>query len=338
VTSRKQELFERGVVILSFDTEQMWGHSDYLSDMQFQERYPGAFEAHDWLLNRLCRADIRATWFVVGGLALPGSQGPRDQRMAMLPDAWTSAVPAGSETTAPLWYRRSFVERLREASPSQAIGLHGGLTHLIWTDPRCTREIAEYELAEGVQALKQAGICPCTFSHPREQERYYDLLPLYGIRCYRGRTPTLAFRMGRTLPGAILRILDEMRRATPPPVWPRQVLPGLWTIPASLFLYPIGRARTRLVPLRCRVERFRRGIDAAVRDHGIFHYCLHPDNLTEAPGGFSMFDEMLGELVARREHGDIEIATLADVAGRMQSENAVTSPLKTSLGAFPCRQ
>src|SRR5258706_13457770 len=115
MTSMKKEVFERGVVILSFDTEQIWGHADYLNDAHFLERYRGAFEAHDRLLDRLCAADIRATWFLVGGLAVGGSEGARDRRMAGLPAECTSGVPAGSEMTAPLWYRRSFVERLRKA-------------------------------------------------------------------------------------------------------------------------------------------------------------------------------------------------------------------------------
>ncbi len=327
----RQDLFERGMVILSFDTEQVWGHSDYCNEAQFLERYPGAFEAHDKLLDRLCAADIPATWFMVGGLALRGSQGARDTRMVGLPAAWTSTVPAGSERTAPGWYRHSFVKRLREAQPRQEIGLHGGLIHLIWSDRRVTRDIARRELAEGVRALNELGVSPSSFSFPREQERYYDLLPPYGISCYRGRTPTLAMRLGRTIPGSIVRILDEMRRATPPPVWPREVMPGLWNIPASLFLYPIGKSRSRLVPLRSRVERFRRGIDAAVRHRGIFHYCLHPDNLAEAPGGFSMFDDILEQLVRRRERGDIEIATLADVTGRMLAKPVVASPANPQL-------
>src|SRR5438105_3241521 len=117
MTWMKPELFERGMAILSFDTEQVWGNSDNFTEAQFLERYPGAFEAHDRLLDRLCEADIAATWFLVGGLALPGSDGARDTRMAGLPAVWTSRVPAGSERTAPGWYRRSFVKRLKEAQP-----------------------------------------------------------------------------------------------------------------------------------------------------------------------------------------------------------------------------
>ena len=102
--------------------------------------------------------------------------------MAGLPADWTVGIPSGHETTAPMWYRRSFVERLREARPFQEIGLHGGLTHFIWTDGRATRDVVRWELAEGVKALEQALVRPLSFSFGREEEAYHMLLPGYGIR------------------------------------------------------------------------------------------------------------------------------------------------------------
>src|SRR5690242_10686001 len=105
--------FDRGVVILSFDVEQIWGYLDLLEEAQFRKQHPEALEAHIRLLECLAAANVSATWFVVGGLALHGSQGERDQRMAGLPYKWTERIPAGDELTAPLWYRRSFVEALR---------------------------------------------------------------------------------------------------------------------------------------------------------------------------------------------------------------------------------
>jgi hypothetical protein len=198
--------------------------------------------------------------------------------------------------TNPLWYRRSFVERLRVACPPQEIGLHGGLTHLIWTDPRATRHAVKWELAEGVKALERASVRPLSFSFGREQEAYHELLPAHGIRSYRGRTATLSHRLGPTLPGALLRVFDELVSATPPVVWPQETLPGLWNIPSSLFLYPIGPSRARLVALRSRVERFRRGLEAAARHRGIFHFCLHPENLAESHYGFSILDDILDRL------------------------------------------
>jgi hypothetical protein len=110
-----------------------------------------------------------------------------------------------------------------------------------------------------------------------------------------------------------LRALDEFRWATPPPVWPLETLPGLWNIPSSLFLYPIGRLRTRMVGLRSRVERFSRGVEAAARYRGIFHFCLHPENLAESSDGFSMFEDMLEKLVRARERGDVEVLTMRGV-------------------------
>ena len=232
--------FESGAVILSLDTEQIWGYSDQLSETQFQRRYPGALDAQFKVLACLTHAGVSATWFLVGGMALPASLGAHDRRMAGLPLDWTASIPAGDEISSPLWYRRSFVEQLRQARPFQEIGLHGGLTHLIWTDAaRHPRSLAA-ELAEGVQALQQALVRPLSFSFGREQEAYHDLLPAHGIRCYRGRTVTRAFQLGPTFSGAWRA--SSMNCAVPRlrPVWPHETLPGLWNIPSSAFLYPIG--------------------------------------------------------------------------------------------------
>src|SRR5215471_3542670 len=271
-------LFERGVFILSIDTEQIWGYADYLTDAQFLRRFPGSIDAQQELLARLCAAGISATWFVVGGMALPGSSGPDDPRLAGVPRDCVARIPAGNEATMPLWYRESFVQRLHRARPQQEIALHGGLTHFIWTDARATRDVAAWELAEGMRALQRLGIEPCSFSFGRNLEAYLDLLPAQGIRVFRGRLPVLAWELGQTLPGAMVRLIEEIRRTTPPPVWPSQTIPGLWTIPSSTFLYPIGPARARLVGLRSRIERFTLGLEAAARHRGIFHFSLHPEN------------------------------------------------------------
>ncbi len=310
--------FERGAVILSFDTEQIWGYFDQLNEQQFQSRYPNALETHEKLLACLCAADVSATWFIVGGMTLPESEGAADPRMLGLLKAWTARIPRGREGTAPLWYRRSFVERLREARPFQEVGLHAGLTHLIWTDTRATRNVVKLELAEGVKALQEALVPPLSFSFAREQEAYHELLPKAGIRSYRGRTPVLACRLGPTLPGMLLRALDELTRATPPPVWPQETLPGLWNIPSSLFLYPIGPSRTTVLALRSRLERFTRGVEAAARYRGIFHFCLHPENLAESREGFSLFGDILECLTRFRDRGDIEVLTVGQVAARME--------------------
>ena len=230
--------FEGGVVILSLDTEQIWGYLDQMNEAQFRIRYPDALAAQEKVLACLSAAGVSATWFLVGGMALRGSDGARDPRMAGLPAEWTEKIPAGVEATTPLWYRHSFVQRLRKARPFQEIGLHGGLTHLIWTDEAATRDVVKRELSEGVKALEQAQVRPLSFSYGREQEAYHELLPAHGIRCYRGRTAARAFQLGPTLRGKLARLLDELRRETPPPVWPQETLPGLWNIPVIAVPLP----------------------------------------------------------------------------------------------------
>jgi hypothetical protein len=310
--------FERGVVLLSFDTEQIWGYLDLFDEARFRRQYPDAIGAHTRMLGALERAGISATWFMVGGLALRSSEGSRDRRFSALPGEWTARIPAGDEETEPLWYRRSLIRSLRTAQPRQEIGLHGGLSHFIWTHPLGTREVLRSELVEGLKALEQAGVSPVSFSFAREQETCLDLLPEHGIRCYRGPTVARAYRMGTGISGKLARVFDEVRRATPAPVWPDEVIPGLWTIPASLFLYPIHPSRTRVTGLRSRIERFHRGVDAAIRHRGIFHYCLHPENLCESPHGFEIFEHMLHQLIVSRDRGDIEVLTMADVVSRLE--------------------
>jgi len=321
--SERRNPFERGVAMLSVDTEQIWGYLepslDPLDEPQFQSRYPDAIGAHEKLLTCLTFAGISATWLVVGGMTLLRSYGAEDPRMIGLPADWTVKIPSGCQITKPLWYRQSFVDRLRKASPLQEIGLHAGLTHFIWTDARATRDVVKRELYEGIKALQQAHVRPRSFSFGRDQEAFHELLPAHGIRAYRGRTPVLAYRLGRTLPGALWRVMDELLRTTPPPVWPRETLPGLWNIPSSMFLYPIRPSRTRIVALRTRLERVSRGLEAAARHRGIFHLSLHPENLTESPQGFSLFGDILERMSRARERGDIEILTMAEAAARMSA-------------------
>jgi len=288
------EAFERGVVVMSIDTEMLWGYHDELNETSFEARYPNSPETHTKLLKRLTDAGVSATWFVVGALALP-------------------------ENTR-LLHCRPFLERLRDATPAQEIGLHGGLTHLLWKDVRTSRQSARLELRAGIDALAELCGPPVSFSFARNLEAFHELLPQHGIRCYRTLPPTVSWRLGRTLPGAMLRGLDEVRCARPPVVWPSQVIPQLWSIPASMFLYPIGAARARVIGLRSRVARFSRGIKAAARRRGVFHFCFHPENLAESPQGFHLLDDMLEKLIGAERRGDIEILTMREVLARVERQ------------------
>jgi hypothetical protein len=295
--------FERGVAIISIDTELMWGYRDLMGEPKFEARFPDSPIAHTQMLAHLCAAQVSATWFVVGALALHDS------------------VP-GYPGRGPLWQCPEFLDELKRACPAQEIGVHGGLTHLIWEQARVTREMADQELTEGIKALRSVCSAPSSFSFPRNREAYHDLLAPNGIRAFRGQLPALAWQIGRTIPGIALRVLDELRRGTPPAVYPYESFPGMWSIPASMFLYPIGPRRTWLLGLRSRVERFRRGLEAAAQSRAIFHFCLHPENLAESPQGIPLLDDLLDTLMRFRSRGDIEVMTMRDVMDRLQGEKS----------------
>ena len=334
---------ERGAVVFSVDTERIWGYLGSLSEAQFCRRYPHSREAHLKLLKLFEEIRMSATWLVVGGLALRHNQ-DLAERIKGFPADWTRRLLEEHEGSARLWYARAFVNLLRAAHPTQEIGLHGGLTHLIWTTTT-TRDIAHRELTEGLKALRELNITPRSFSFARDQESHHELLANNGIRVYRGRTPVLAYRLGRTLPGAALRALDEIAGAVPPPVWPVETLPGLWNLPSSLFFYPITPWRTKIVRLRTRIRRFEQGLEAAVRSRGIFHFCLHPENLAESSDGFVVLEEVLEVLTRFRDRGDVEVLTMGDVTKLVEhdcpahctdleesSDTAVTSLAETRRG------
>jgi hypothetical protein len=94
----------------------------------------------------------------------------------------------------------------------------------------------------------------------------------------------------------------------------------LWNIPGSLALYPIGKCRTGVIPAQNRIERVRRGVEAALKCGGMFHYWFHPDTLAEAPSGFSILEAILEILTRARDAGNIEILTMAQVVDRMEMQ------------------
>jgi hypothetical protein len=302
--------FERGVAIISIDTEQIWGHFDLLGARQFESRFPNAPEIHDRLLNLLSGEGIAATWTLVGALTLPASEGSSDRRFSDTPRYWAERIPAGNERTEPLWYARSFVQRLQRARTPQDLGMHGGISHLVWGDPRTSASIAAFELGAGMKALREIGIEARSFVFPRDLEAHHAILRDGGIRCYRGRAPILSERLGFNLAGSLARAAEEACRLVPPPVWPEEAIPGLWNVPASMSLYCLGASRTRFVPAKLRLERLKLGLDAANRQRGIFHLAMHPENLAESEFAFPVFESIVHEICRRRDGGEIETRTM----------------------------
>jgi len=197
--------------MITLDTEQIWGYLDLFDEARFQATFPYAGGIGDTLLGILTEARISATWTVVGGLSLPGSEGPEDPRFAGLPWSWRRHIRAGDQLSAPWFYAREFVVRLRDAAHYQEVGLHGGISHLSWRRPEQSEATLESELTSGIRALGELGIRPVSFTFPRTLEAHYRLLRRHGIRCYRGRGPALTEHIRHPALRFSLRVAAEWR-------------------------------------------------------------------------------------------------------------------------------
>jgi len=320
--------------MITLDTEQIWGYLDLFDEARFQATFPYAGGIGDTLLGILTEARISATWTVVGGLSLPGSEGPEDPRFAGLPWSWRRHIRAGDQLSAPWFYAREFVVRLRDAAHYQEVGLHGGISHLSWRRPEQSEATLESELTSGIRALGELGIRPVSFTFPRTLEAHYRLLRRHGIRCYRGRGPALTEHIRHPALRFSLRVAAEWRRATPPVVMPEEKIPGLWNLPSSLLPFRISDAWNHLVPLGTRRARIRRGIEQAARTGRIFHLWLHPENLAENQTAVGVFAGAAEDICRARQAGDIEVLTMNQMVRRMEEARQESSaPVAAAGGA-----
>jgi hypothetical protein len=193
---------------------------------------------------------------------------------------WFHFDPCGTEQTAPVFYGRSLVERIRACPVSQEIGCHS-FSHVIFGDPGCSAATAESEISACIRLAEEMGIELRSFAFPRNSVGHLDVLRRHGFSCYRGPDPTWYEKL--PCPALVKRALhlwDVLRAGEPPVVQPEMTESGLWNIPGSMIYFPMHGFR-RYIPLRLRVLRAVKGLDAAVRRKRVFHLWFHPTNLAD---------------------------------------------------------
>jgi len=88
-------------------------------------------------------------------------------------------------------------------------------------------------------------------------------------------------------------------------------------VPASMIYFPMHGLR-RYIPVSRRVQRARRGLDAAARTGRVFHLWFHPTNLADEPE--AMFRGLRDIFSAARElrrQGRLSVASMGTVACRL---------------------
>ncbi|OYR46468.1 MULTISPECIES: polysaccharide deacetylase family protein [unclassified Halorubrum] len=308
-----------GSVVISLDCELGWGrHSNVPSGEFVREGRSNWYR----LLDLFAEFDVRATWSIVGHLALsdcdrPHSDHPSGERCC---DQSVDGVPPKE-----VWFAPDLVDAVRLASVDHEIGSHG-FTHWRFDRDGMTESSADSEFAESAAALRDSGSAPTSFVYPVNRVGHRRRLAENGFDCYRGPNPRIASQT------VLRRRLGKLRDAvawagTPPIVTPSVDEYGLVNVPASLFLYGFeGSARSAVTAVSRDpvVAKAKRGIDAAAASDGVFHLWFHPHDF-EADGDGGRLRPVLEHLRDRVDSTDLRVETMGDVSRRVRGGQPISA-------------
>lgn len=312
-----------GVFTISIDFELIWGTLDLFG----REGFRSACELErkvviDRLLDLFIEFNIPATWCVLGHLLLDqcaledGRKHPDIVRPAhsWSRGDWFDNDPCGSEESAPLFFGRTLIEKIRACPVPQEIGCHS-FSHVIFGDSGCSRETAETEIAACVKAGRELGFEMRSFAFPRNEVGHLDVLKEYGFVSYRGPEPK--WYEGKSWPTALKRLghlWDVLVAAEPPVLLPERTEVALWNIPGSMIYFPMHGLR-RYIPVSRRVKRAIKGLNAAVDQRRIFHLWFHPTNLAdEMEAMFSGLRSILDRASFLRARNQLAILPMGEIA------------------------
>lgn len=331
MASRVPSPFDRGIFTISLDFELIWGTLDLFGPERFRKACESERNLIDRLLGLFVEFEISATWCTLGHLFLDhcspknGCTHPEIVRPghAWCDNDWFEHDPGGSEESAPLFFGRSLVDKIRACHVPQEIGCHS-FSHVIFGDEGCSRATASSELSECVRLARENGIELRSFAFPRNQIGHLDVLKDHGFICYRGAEPVWYEKPHwPEVIRRLARLWDVVTIATPPTVLPEKTTEGLWNIPGSMIYFPMHGFRRHL-PVSWRVKRAIKGLNAAVRYKQAFHLWFHPTNLADHED--AMFDGLKQVLAHARSLRDQKhLATMPMAAIIMEAEKLMSA-------------
>ncbi|WP_049986717.1 polysaccharide deacetylase family protein [Halobellus rufus] len=304
-----------GTVVISVDAELGWGFYDLPTPPP--DRLEAGRDGWRTLLDLFDHYRIPATWAVVGHLFLEGCD--RTHPRHPLAGAWFERERTEWAHRPDLRFAPGLIQEIEAADVDHEIGCHT-FSHVLFGDGTTSVEVARAELVAALEAAENAPVSAEMTSvvFPRNSVGHRDVLAELGFTCYRGVRPDT----GSFGPKALRKM------GTPPIVRPYIDEFGLVNVPASLYLFGFEGIARRLCewvwddPI---VSRARAGVDAALREDGIFHVWLHPNNLT-SDLDVERLRRIFGYIADRRERHGLRVATMAEVASaaRTRSEPLVS--------------
>jgi hypothetical protein len=310
---------EKGVFILSIDTELAWGSVHKGNYAEREILFKNTRPCISMLIKLLEKYQIHATWAIIGHLFLEkcqpvnGIKHPEIIRpkYSWYTNDWFDPDPCSGIEEAPFWYGRDIVEQIRNCPVSQEIGCHT-FSHVRIGEPGCSRECFASELRACRVEAEKLGLNLRSFVFPRNSIGYLDVLSEAGFLTYRG-IPSIWYER---LPGLLSRIgrrLNYYLPFTPPVATPRREN-GLLNLPASYFFSVSYKSLAKMFG-QSRVSNAKLGIRRAANKQRIFHMWFHPFNLAADPGRLlGDLETIFIEVCRYREAGRLDNLTMGDLA------------------------
>ncbi|QLD87135.1 polysaccharide deacetylase family protein [Natronomonas halophila] len=300
-----------GSVVFSIDAELGWGFHDYSNPPT--DRIESARPGWKTLLEIFETYNVPATWAVVGHLLLEDCNGIHADHPAV--DGWFARERGAWRDRRDLRFGPDLVEAIAEADAGHEIGCHS-FSHVLFDDPRTTRDIARAELETAIEVARTFDIEYESFVFPRNAVGHRELLAETGFSCYRGAADPPESRLRRPLE-KLLATIDPQRVELVEPTVDKH---GLVDVPPSLFCFRfegMPRAVVETLAEDPIVRQAKHAIDRASRTDGVFHAWLHPNNL-QAERDARRMESIIAYAAEKQATSDLRIETMADVAERAQ--------------------
>ena len=189
--------------------------------------------------------------------------------------------------------------------------MHGGISHLIWGDPRTDAAIAAREFAPAWKCCKRWAFTRASFVFPRDLDAHHAVLATAASLLSRPRAgPFGALRLQQNRRHRAGR--RRVARAHSPAGLAGRISTRPME-PARFYVYLLsGRGA---LPLRSGAPARRADPGIGLKDasgaRGVFHLALHPENLAESHFAFSVFEAMVHEICRWRDRHGVEVHSMA---------------------------
>ncbi|MCE7995853.1 MAG: polysaccharide deacetylase family protein [Roseivirga sp.] len=293
-----------GKLLISLDTEIAWGRVGHSDQSQLGALYQKTKEVIRRLIELFDKYDIPVTWAVVGRLV--DKRNANDQAIrGMMAEFYPGIEP--NEYEGDFYSFPDLMDLLAGSTSKPEVTSHS-YSHIVYGDADAT--LAETDLSEAGEVLKQHQLSPATFIFPRNSIDHLEAVKAAGFSHYRRKGQSWLDR----IPGKLRQVsslLDILLPIAPEVGKASLHQTGLIGVPGGLLFRKSNLGLRKIVPVSALKRKALLGLKKAVRKREIFHLWFHPFNFAyDSENHFKEFEKVLQKADELRKSGELEILTV----------------------------